>query len=41
LNALSSFDTLKTKEDDIPECNQKALCQATPSEQPDSGVDNP
>jgi hypothetical protein len=41
LNALSSFDTLKTQEDAIPECDQKALCHATPSEQPDSGVDNP
>jgi hypothetical protein len=40
LNALSSFDTLKTKEADIPECKQKALCKGAPA-QVDAGVDNP
>jgi hypothetical protein len=38
LNALSSFDTLQTKEADIPECKQKVLCTATPSEQRDAGA---
>jgi hypothetical protein len=46
LNALASFDTLNTPEADLPECKQKALCTATPSEQaamPDAGqeTDNP
>jgi hypothetical protein len=41
LNALASFDTLSTKEQDIPECKKQALCTATPSEQPDGGVENP
>jgi hypothetical protein len=38
LNALSSFDTLDTKEADLAECKQNALCHATPSEQHDSGL---
>ena len=38
LNALRSFDTLETKEDDIEECNTDALCRATPSES-DAGGD--
>jgi len=33
LRALASFDTLDTPEAEIDECRQKALCQATPSEQ--------
>jgi hypothetical protein len=41
LNALSSFDTLSTQEQNIPECKQKALCMATPSEQTDAGIDKP
>jgi hypothetical protein len=41
LNALASFDTLNTKEQDLPECNRKALCKATPTEQGDAGVQNP
>jgi len=41
INALSSFDTLNTKEQDIGECKQDALCHATPGEQPDAGVQNP
>lgn len=31
LNALSSFDTLETKESEIAECNTEALCDAPPS----------
>jgi hypothetical protein len=45
LNALASFDTLQTKEQDLPECKKQALCTATPSEQRDAGseggVENP
>jgi hypothetical protein len=41
LNALASFDTLATKEQNIVECKQAALCHATPGEQSDSGVQNP
>jgi hypothetical protein len=44
LNALASFDTIDTPETALPECKQKALCTATPSEQStvDAGeVDNP
>lgn len=41
LNALASFDTLETPEDNISECKQKALCTATPSEQDAGEVDNP
>ncbi|HKU38063.1 MAG TPA: hypothetical protein VJR89_07950 [Polyangiales bacterium] len=37
LNALRSFDTLETKEKDLPECDSDALCRATPSEEPDGG----
>jgi hypothetical protein len=31
LNALRSLDTLSTKEKDIAECNQRALCTAQPA----------
>lgn len=37
LNALRSFDTLKTPENKLPECDSDALCRATPSEEPDAG----
>jgi hypothetical protein len=37
LRALSSLDTLDTKEDKISECSQSALCKATPSEEEASG----
>ena len=37
LNALRSFDTLETEEQDLPECNTDTLCRATPGEEPDSG----
>lgn len=40
LNALASFDTLKTKETDIAECKQEKLCTASPIF-PDAGVENP
>jgi hypothetical protein len=39
LNALASFDTLHTKEADIPECKPERLCTAT--KQVDAGVENP
>lgn len=39
LNALSSFDTLKTKEEDLPECKPAALCTAAIPI--DAGVENP
>jgi hypothetical protein len=39
LNALSSFDTLKTKEEDLPECKPKALCTAATLI--DAGLENP
>jgi hypothetical protein len=39
LNALSSFDTLKTNDQDIPECKLQQLCPA--AIQSDAGVDNP
>jgi hypothetical protein len=32
LRALSSFDTLETKESELSECSRSALCKATPSE---------
>jgi hypothetical protein len=38
LRALASFDTLSTPDTDLEECQRKALCKATPSEQPDAGV---
>ena len=41
LNALASFDTLKTKEQDIAECSQKLLCTASPVSVSDAGVENP
>jgi len=37
LNALRSFDTLETEEQDLGECNTDALCRATPGEEPDGG----
>ncbi len=37
LNALRSFDTLETKEEDLEECDTDALCRVTPSEDPDGG----
>lgn len=37
LRALASFDTLDTAEADLKECKTKALCKATPSDQPDAG----
>ena len=37
LNALRSFDTLETPEEDLPECNTDTLCRATPSEESDGG----
>lgn len=40
LNALASFDTLETKEQDLPECKQKVLCTASPVTT-DAGVENP
>jgi hypothetical protein len=33
LRALSSFDTLDTKESELAECSRSALCKATPSEE--------
>jgi hypothetical protein len=33
LRALSSFDTLETKEANLAECSRSVLCKATPSEQ--------
>jgi hypothetical protein len=39
LTALSSFDTLSTPDDAIPECDEKILCTATPSQASDAGVD--
>lgn len=41
LTALASLDDLNTPDDQIPECNEKALCTATPSEQAaqDAGAD--
>jgi len=41
LNALSSFDTLRTKENKLPECNTQALCTATPDEPVDAGAFGP
>ena len=38
LRALASFDTLDTAEAEIKECTTKALCKATPSDQPDAAV---
>jgi hypothetical protein len=38
LRALASFDTLNTPDTEIAECQVKALCKATPSEQPDAGI---
>jgi hypothetical protein len=37
LNALSSFDTLQTRESELPECNTRALCDNTPSEEAADG----
>jgi hypothetical protein len=41
LTALASLDDLDTPDDQIAECNEKALCTATPSEQAakDAGAD--
>ena len=38
LNALRSFDTVETDEEDLKDCNTDALCRATPSEEPDGGL---
>jgi len=38
LRALASFDTLHTPDSELEECQRKALCKATPSEQPDAGI---
>jgi hypothetical protein len=40
LNALASFDSLQTKEEDLAECKKDLLCTASPVRS-DAGVENP